>query len=116
MPVILKSCIYSLVAGKLNISWIFYTRNIFNIIYLLWFYSYVEAVDVNHNLASVVPKFEVVGRETAKQNSKVGRVTTRDLLVGAFSKTLPGVTNELISFCRKEKDKIYRYKEGGSSE
>lgn len=69
---------------------------------------------MNHNLASVVPKFEVVGRETAKQNSKTGRVTTRDLLVGAFSKTLPSVTNELISFCRKEKDKIYRYKEGGS--
>ncbi|XKL59536.1 hypothetical protein PGB90_000552 [Kerria lacca] len=73
--------------------------------------GYVEAVDVNHNLGLVVPKFGLVGHDTTKQNSDKGRITTKDLLVDAFSKTLPGVTNELIALCRKEKDKVYRFKE-----
>ncbi|XKL67939.1 hypothetical protein PGB90_003430 [Kerria lacca] len=74
-------------------------------------FIYVEAVDVNHNLGLVVPKFGLVGHDTTKQNSDKGRITTKDLLVDAFSKTLPGVTNELIALCRKEKDKVYRFKE-----
>ncbi|XKL59538.1 hypothetical protein PGB90_000554 [Kerria lacca] len=56
-------------------------------------------------------KIWTVGHDTTKQNSDKGRITTKDLLVDAFSKTLPGVTNELIALCRKEKDKVYRFKE-----
>lgn len=58
-----------------------------------------------------VPKFGIVGNNTTKQDNS-GRTTTRDLLVNAFSKTLPNVTNDLINICRKERDKIYRYKHG----
>jgi hypothetical protein len=60
----------------------------------------------------MVPKFNVVGQDTTKQKMGVGRTTTRDLLVNAFSKTLPTVTNDLINFCRKEKNKIARFKAG----
>ncbi|XKL64589.1 hypothetical protein PGB90_004675 [Kerria lacca] len=81
------------------------------VMFLLSRGRYVEAVDVNHNLGLVVPKFGLVGHDTTKQNSDKGRITTKDLLVDAVSKTLPGVTNELIALCRKEKDKMYRFKE-----
>lgn len=70
---------------------------------------YVEAVDINYNLSTKLPKYGIIGNDTTKQNSN-GRTTTRDLLVNAFSKTLPSVTNELINFCRKERDKLYRHK------
>ncbi|XP_065200362.1 protein ELYS isoform X2 [Planococcus citri] len=79
------------------------------VMYLLSRGRYVEAVDINHNMGTKVPKFAIVGKDTQKQDSG-GRTTTRDLLVNAFSKTLPNVTNDLINFCRKERDKIYRHK------
>lgn len=76
------------------------------------FRRYVEAIDLNHNMGSVLPKHGIIGNNTTKQETSTGgRTTTRDLLVNAFSKTLPNVTNELITFCRKERDKIYRHKQ-----
>lgn len=79
--------------------------------FLLFCFRYVEAIDVNHKLSLVAPKHTVVGNDTTVKKPGVGRTTTRDLLVNAFSKTLPNVTNDLINFCRKEKNKI-RFSQG----
>lgn len=79
------------------------------------FYRFVQAICINREINHVNAQnprtggysFSKAGTTAA---GNIGRPTTRDLYVQAFSKTLPAITNKLIDHYEKNWDTISNIK------